>query len=124
MCYWITSPLTTSHPAHLIVPFQGSGIGRATARAFARAGAKKIILIGRNEATLQETRQTLDCDSAVHAADVTDENALAEIAAVTGTWDILILAAGYLAGPASIRESAVDDWWKSFEVCTTRPLDS
>lgn len=48
---------------------------------------------------------------------MTDEKALVDIAAVTGTWDILILAAGYLAGPASIRESSVDDWWKSFEVC-------
>lgn len=41
---------------------------------------------------------------------------MADVAAETGTWDILILAAGYLAGPASIRDSSVDDWWKSFEV--------
>lgn len=84
--------------------------------AFACAGAKKLILIGRHEGPLQETQQALGCDSTVHAADVTDEKALAEIAAVTGAWDILILAAGYLAGPASIRESSIDDWWKSFEV--------
>lgn len=115
-----TQPLGDS-PAHLITAnfylFQGSGIGRATALAFSRAGAKKIILIGRNEHPLKETQQALDCESAVHAADVTDEKALVGIAAATGTWDILILAAGYLAGPASIREASVDDWWKSFEVC-------
>lgn len=41
---------------------------------------------------------------------------MADVAATTGTWDILILAAGYFAEPASIRKSSVDDWWKSFEV--------
>lgn len=95
---------------------QGSGIGRATAVAFARAGANKIVLIGRNEAPLIETSKTLQCNSSIHAADVTDEKAITDIAAATGTWDVLILAAGYVAGPASIRESSVDDWWKSFEV--------
>ncbi|KAJ5662171.1 uncharacterized protein N7477_009787 [Penicillium maclennaniae] len=99
----------------VIITGAGSGIGRATAVAFARAGANKIVLIGRNEAPLVETQKTIDCSSSVHAADVTDEKAITEIAAATGTWDVLILAAGYVAGPASIRESSVDDWWKSFE---------
>jgi NADP-dependent 3-hydroxy acid dehydrogenase YdfG len=73
-------------------------------------------LIGRNEAPLLETSKTLQCNSSIHAADVTDEKAITDIAAATGTWDVLILAAGYLAGPASIRDSSVDEWWKSFEV--------
>lgn len=95
---------------------QGSGIGRATAVAFARAGADKLVLIGRNEAPLVETQKSVECSSSVHAADVTDEKAMAEIAASTGKWDVMILAAGYVGRPASIRESSVDDWWKSFEV--------
>lgn len=108
--------LSTANTDHI----QGSGIGRATALAFARAGADKIVLIGRNEATLRETQQLLgphsSTSSSIHAADVTDEKALIEVATDTGTWDVLIMVAGYLAGPASIRESSVDDWWKSFEV--------
>jgi NADP-dependent 3-hydroxy acid dehydrogenase YdfG len=85
--------------------------------AFARAGANKIVLIGRNEAPLVETQKSLECSSSVHAADVTDEKTITEIAADTGTWDVMILAAGYVAHPAPIRESSVEDWWKSFEVC-------
>lgn len=95
---------------------QGSGIGRATAVAFARAGADKIVLIGRNEAPLVETQKFLECSSSVHAADVTDEKAIAEIATSTGRWDVMILAAGYVGRPAPIRESSVDDLWKNFEV--------
>ena len=34
---------------------KGSGIGRATAVAFAAAGAERLIIIGRTEASLQET---------------------------------------------------------------------
>lgn len=99
----------------VIITGAGSGIGRATAVAFARAGADKLVLIGRNEAPLVETQKSLECSSSVHAADVTDEKAIAEIAASTGKWDVMILAAGYVGRPASIRESSVDDWWKSFE---------
>jgi len=84
--------------------------------AFARAGANKVVLVGRNEAFLVETQKSLECSSSVHAADVTDEKAIAEAAAATGPWDVLILAAGHISGPASIRESTVEDWWKSFEV--------
>ncbi|KAJ5190952.1 uncharacterized protein N7498_009937 [Penicillium cinerascens] len=99
----------------VIITGAGSGIGRATAVAFARAGADKLVLIGRNEAPLVETQKSLECGSSVHAADVTDEKAIAEIAASTGKWDVMILAAGYVGRPASIRDSSVDDWWKSFE---------
>lgn len=74
------------------------------------------MLIGRNEQRLRETQETLECNSSVHATSVTDETALAEVAAATGTWDVMILAAGYLAKPTSIRESSVDEWWQSFEV--------
>ncbi|GLI76362.1 hypothetical protein PoHVEF18_004634 [Penicillium ochrochloron] len=99
----------------IIITGAGSGIGRATAQSFDKAGASKIVLIGRNEATLRETQATLKCDSSVHAADVTDEKALAAVAASTGTWDVMILAAGYISPRASIRDSSVDDWWQNFE---------
>jgi hypothetical protein len=49
---------------------------------------------------------------------VTDEKALTAVAAASGTWDVMILSAGYIETLASIRESSVDDWWQSFEVCT------
>ncbi|KAE8151239.1 hypothetical protein BDV25DRAFT_152943 [Aspergillus avenaceus] len=99
----------------VVVTGAGTGIGRATALSFARAGASHIILIGRNEANLLETQKALPCRSSTHAVSVNDEQAMAEVAATVGTWDVLILAAGYLAEPLSIQESSLDDWWQSFE---------
>ncbi|CRG84836.1 hypothetical protein PISL3812_02025 [Talaromyces islandicus] len=93
----------------------GSGIGRATAASFDRAGASKIILIGRNESKLKNTQKTLSCHSSTHSASVTDEQAIVSVAITVGSWDVLVLAAGYLSQPATIRDSSVGEWWQSFE---------
>lgn len=95
---------------------QGSGIGRATAASFDRAGASKLILIGRKEDKLKETQKTLSCPSSTHPASVTDEEAIVGVATTVGSWDVLVLAAGYLSQPATIRDSSVREWWQSFEV--------
>ncbi|KAJ5495923.1 hypothetical protein N7539_001039 [Penicillium diatomitis] len=81
----------------IIITGAGSGIGRATAQSFAKAGAQKIVLIGRTEASLRETAKTLTCNTSVQVADVTDEEALCAIAAATGQWDVMVLAAGYIS---------------------------
>ncbi|KAL4942564.1 hypothetical protein BDV06DRAFT_222085 [Aspergillus oleicola] len=99
----------------VVVTGAGSGIGRATAISFARAGASKIILIGRNKANLEETQTLLPSTSSVHAADITNEQAIAEIASAVGRWDVLVLAAGYMATPGSIQDSSIGDWWKALE---------
>jgi NADP-dependent 3-hydroxy acid dehydrogenase YdfG len=41
---------------------------------------------------------------------VTDEKALKSVAAAVGTWDILILGAGYIATPKPIKDSEIDEW--------------
>lgn len=99
----------------VIITGAGSGIGRATALSFARAGASNIVLIGRTKATLQETQGLLPCSSSVHVASVTDEKSISDIAAAVGAWDVLVLAAGYLSKPVSIQESTTEEWWQSFE---------
>ncbi|KAL4888403.1 hypothetical protein BDV59DRAFT_196457 [Aspergillus ambiguus] len=99
----------------IVITGAGSGIGRAVALSFARAGARKIALIGRTETKLLETQKLLTCDSSVHAASVTNEANIEDIAAQVGTWDVLILNAAYLAAPETIVDSSVDDWWQSFE---------
>ncbi|PYI25534.1 NAD(P)-binding protein [Aspergillus indologenus CBS 114.80] len=89
----------------VIITGAGSGIGRATACAFAKAGASSIILIGRNESKLQQTEQSLrgfQAKVVLHSIDVTDE-------------DVLILGAAFLATPAPIADSSTEDWWQSFE---------
>ncbi|KAF7716067.1 Uncharacterized protein PECH_008711 [Penicillium ucsense] len=99
----------------IIIAGAGSGIGRATAQSFAKAGAQKIVLIGRTEASLRETAKTLTCNTSVQVADVTDEEALRAIAAATGQWDVMVLAAGYISPPASIRDASVAEWRQNFE---------
>jgi len=33
-----------------------------------------------------------------------------------GTWDVLVLNAGYMPDQGSIAKADVDDWWLPFEV--------
>ncbi|KAL4884541.1 hypothetical protein BJY04DRAFT_205966 [Aspergillus karnatakaensis] len=85
----------------VVVTGVGTGVGRATALSFARAGARKIKL--------------LSCENSVNAVSVTDEEAMIDIAAAAGTWEVLILAAGYLSAPALLKEGPADEWWLDFE---------
>jgi NADP-dependent 3-hydroxy acid dehydrogenase YdfG len=88
--------------------------------AFAEAGAARLVLLGRKEKTLSETASALGSKVKVSsfAADVTDERALRRVAGEVGSWDIMILNAGYLSAPAAIKDASVTDWWQSFEVCS------
>lgn len=97
---------------------QGSGIGRETAIAFAAAGAARIALLGRTEASLKKTAVALPStvSAVVHVVDVTSEESLAQAAAAIGTWDVLILAAGHVAAPSTIASSNFAEFWQSFEV--------
>jgi NADP-dependent 3-hydroxy acid dehydrogenase YdfG len=103
----------------LLTSPKGSGIGRETASAFASAGASKIVLLGRKETPLAETKAALSpaVTSSLHAVSITDEEAMKKVAASVGTWDILIIYAAYLSSPGSIVDSSVDEMWKSYEVC-------
>ena len=97
---------------------QGSGIGRETAIAFAAADAKHIVLIGRSESTLTETQQLIpsSCKCSVFPADVTDQAGIEKVAQTVGTWDVLILNAGYISTPAPVVKASLDDYWKNYEV--------
>ncbi|KAL4904419.1 hypothetical protein BDW74DRAFT_30601 [Aspergillus multicolor] len=111
----------------VIITGSGSGIGRATAHSFARAGAKRIILLGRTESKLRETEQQLSSITSevaveVYPTSVTDESTLRTIAKQVGTWDILILGAGYAPAPVNIQDADVDEWWSVFETNTKGPM--
>ncbi|KAL3472085.1 hypothetical protein BJX99DRAFT_249898 [Aspergillus californicus] len=99
----------------VIITGAGSSIGRATALSFARAGASKVVLVGRTTSKLEETQSLLPCDSTIYTANVQDEKAMGEIAASVGTWHILVLAAAYISPPASIQTSSVEEWWMNLE---------
>lgn len=101
-------------PYHL----QGSGIGRETAIAYANAGAARLFLLGRTDATLRDTASSLPSHTSTQtfSVDVTQEDALQTVATVIGTWDVLILAAGYVSDPTPIASANIDAWWQNFEV--------
>ncbi|ORY13360.1 hypothetical protein BCR34DRAFT_562101 [Clohesyomyces aquaticus] len=114
-----TDPSNTQAGKTVIITGAGSGIGRETAIAFAQAGAKHIVLVGRTEATLQETQKLLPttrgCISTVCAASVGDVEQMKKVVDPAGSWDIFVLNAGHIAAPTSIAEASIEDWWASYE---------
>ncbi|KAJ4299953.1 hypothetical protein N0V90_005201 [Kalmusia sp. IMI 367209] len=103
----------------VIITGAGSGIGRETAHAFAEAGAKHFVLIGRTEATLRETESSFPFKPesvSVFATSVTDETAIRKIAAIVGTWDVLVLNAAHISPPSTIAQTPLNEWWQDYEV--------
>ena len=92
----------------------GSGIGRATAVAFARRGAD-VAVVDISEARAQETAQLVQAEGAtasVHIADVRDrariEAVAAEVADAHGRCHILVNNAGVTAAGA-FEDDTIDD---------------
>lgn len=71
----------------------GQGIGRATAEAFVREGAR-VIATDINEALLAELAKTTGCET--QRLDVTDANAVTAAAQAAGAVNILFNGAGYV----------------------------
>ena len=71
----------------------GQGIGRATAEAFVREGAR-VIATDINEALLAELARATGCET--HRLDVTDANAVSAAAKAAGAVNILFNGAGYV----------------------------
>jgi NAD(P)-dependent dehydrogenase (short-subunit alcohol dehydrogenase family) len=105
----------------------GQGIGKATARAFAQANAYAIIITGRTQQTLLETKAELkhinpNTKVLTFVGDVADANAVRTIfdsmKEEFGRVDVLVSNAGYLPEPAQISKEDVDEFWKGFEINT------
>lgn len=95
----------------IVITGAGSGIGRATARAFLDAGWR-VALLGRREEALRETAGdrpalTLSCDVA-NAAQV--DAAFDRVVRDWGRIDALFNNAGISVPAAPIDEIAVEDW--------------
>lgn len=107
----------------VIITGAGSGVGRATALAYAEAGAEHIVVIGRTESTLRETKTLIDLATksrekvkvSVFVCSVVDKAAIQNVAKTVGSWHVLVLNAGYISSPISIVDVEVDEFWKAYE---------
>lgn len=101
----------------VVITGAGSGVGRATASAFATAGASRIILLGRSVEPLNETKSQLpsNVETLVFPLDIAQEDAVNKVAASVGKWDVLVLSAGYSSTPSSIVKADTSEWLQSFD---------
>lgn len=102
-----------------IVTGASSGIGRATAKIFAKKGFR-LSAVGRNEKELVEiAREFPEGQVKVVLADVTEQSQLERIVTESldtfGRIDVLVNAAGILSN-GTIETTSVDDWDKMMDI--------
>lgn len=89
-----------------LITAAGAGIGRATARAFAREGCR-VYATDIDRGLLESLRHECGCE--VRLLDVTDPSAIRQAAVQVGTVDILVNAAGH-EHIGTVLEASEDEW--------------
>ncbi|GAA6011624.1 hypothetical protein JCM10207_002682 [Rhodosporidiobolus poonsookiae] len=105
----------------VLVTGSGRGIGEAEALAFARAGAKKVVLTSRSKEQLDEVKQKLiqanpETEVLALEADATAEASVDKLFEQAGELDILVCNAGYLEPIIPVRDSSPTEWRRSLDV--------
>jgi len=100
-----------------LVTGASSGVGRATALALARAGAD-VLAVARREPLLQELAAEHEAVRTV-SLDLTDADAVRELAAGLDRLDLLVYAAGVNVPRRAVRELSLDDWRRVLDVNAT-----
>lgn len=112
----------------VLVTGGGRGIGKAIASAFAKAGARAVVILGRTATTLQATEKEIlgSTQAGGHStvvrsftADVTNTEAIFGVFKAVhdefGKVDIVVNNAAGLH-LATLEETNVDDYWRTFEI--------
>lgn len=96
-----------------------SGIGEATAKMFAKNGAK-VVLVGRNIEKGEKTEKEIGENAYFIQCDVSDENQVKTMVEQAVTKfkkiDILFNNAGVMLPSMEIERMPVDDWNKTFDI--------
>jgi len=124
--YDSVSPLNPNNSAVgkvVVVTGGGKGIGKAVASAFALSGATGVVLLGRDKAALEASREEIQSPGVkvlCYAADITVPDQVRAVfkAAldIFGHIDVLINNAGYLSAAKDFDQISIEDYWESFEV--------
>ena len=119
-----SKPALSAKGKTVIITGGGRGLGPEFAKAFAKADAAHIALLGRAQSNLEKSKEAIQGEFpstkiTTHVANVADEAAVKKAADEVGPWDVLILNAGLASRLAPIAEMGIDEWWSVFEVCAT-----
>ncbi|KAF1937836.1 NAD(P)-binding protein [Clathrospora elynae] len=118
-----TRPELSAEGKSIVVAGGGTGIGAEIARYFAKAGASRILILGRREAPLLSTKALISEESpsvkiSCTPADTTKkteiEAAFAEFCKA-GKIDVLVSNAGILGLQSPIKDANVDEWFSGIE---------
>ncbi|EON61154.1 hypothetical protein W97_00365 [Coniosporium apollinis CBS 100218] len=116
-------PELSAEGKSIVVTGGGTGIGAEIARYFAKAGASRILILGRREAPLLSTKASISEESpsvkiSCAPADTTKkteiEAAFAEFCK-GGKIDVLVSNAGIFGLQSPIKDANVDEWFSGIE---------
>ena len=109
----------------VLITGAGTGVGEATAHAFAEAGAKAVIICGRRLDPLNKVKSDVESrysstKVAVYSLDISNEESVAnvfkDVKSNYGPLDIVVNSAGHLSDKGDISESSLKNFWDSFEI--------
>ncbi|MFA5632852.1 MAG: SDR family oxidoreductase [Porticoccaceae bacterium] len=110
----------------VLVTGASRGVGAATAKAFARAGAHTVILAARNGAALDRVKteiETMGGRAEAYPVDLSSREACRELAARCGDIDVLINNAAFTSGADQNVLVRNDEFWDmNFAVTFFAPL--
>ena len=121
----LRSELSVKDKTVIVSGAGGGGIGATVAMSFARAGARKIALMGRTEQSLQRTKDNIvkafpDAQILITTTDISKAESVGtaahNIRANLGAWDVFAHCAAVAPDPVSITGADEDDWWHTFEI--------
>lgn len=106
-----------TEPLRVLITGATSGVGEATAKLFAKRGAR-VALLGRRSAELQRVAAEIDAGAHTVVADVSDagvvKNAVRSAIHVLGGLDVAVNAAG-VAGHVALEDLTEDHWHEVLE---------